>query len=225
MLAISIVLWFGLRMPETLPPEKRSRLVWNEQWQAMRNVMRNRQTIGYTVMTGFIFAAFLGYLNSSQQILQQQYELGMQFPLYFALLSISLGLAGYVNAKQVLKYGMKRLVTLSTLLVTGLSTAFLIFALAFSGHPPFWWLIAYLSINFFGVGILFGNLNSLAMEPLEQHAGMGASLIGSLSTFMSIPLGTLTGLLYDGTVIPLVAGFLVFGGMAYLTMWWTERTN
>lgn len=224
-LAIAVVLWFGLRMPETLPAEKRTRLRWRDQLQAIRSVMSNRQTIGYTIMTGFVFAAFLGYLNSSQQILQQQYELGTQFPLYFALLSLVLGLAGYLNAKLVIKHGMNKLVTLSIILVSIMAMLYLIYTLFYQGKPPLWSFLVYASITFLGIGLLFGNLNALAMEPLDTHAGMGASIIGSLSTFISIPLGTPVGLLYNGTVIPLVAGFLVFGLLAYLTMWLTERSG
>ena len=223
LLAVGIVLWFGLRMPETLPPEKRNRLTWSDQLLAIHGVISHRQTIGYTVMTGFVFAAFLGYLNSSQQILQQQYELGTQFPLYFALLAFVIGIAGFANAKLVFKYGMKRLVTLSIQLVSMLALIYLVITLLYSGQPPLWSFLLYIGMTFFGIGLLFGNLNALAMEPLEVHAGMGASIIGSISTFISIPLGTMTGLLYNGTVIPLVSGFLVFGVLAYVTMWLTER--
>ncbi|MGB0847618.1 MAG: multidrug effflux MFS transporter [Thiolinea sp.] len=225
LLAVGIVLWFGLRMPETLPEDKRTKLTWSGQLLAIRSVMSHRQTIGYTVMTGFVFAAFLGYLNSSQQILQQQYQLGPQFPLYFALLAFAIGAAGFANAKLVLKYGMKRLVTIAIVTTIILAAGFILIALLYQGHPPFWWFIVYVALTFVSVGILFGNLNALAMEPLEIHAGMGASIIGSLSTFMSIPLGTMVGLWYDETVIPLVTGFLVFGLLAYLTMWLTERSE
>ncbi len=224
-LAMAVVLWFGLRMPETLPPDKRTHLTWRDQIQAIRSVMSHRQTLGYTIMTGFVFAAFLGYLNSSQQILQQQYALGAQFPLYFALLSLVLGLAGYLNAKLVLKHGMKKLVTLSIILVSSMALLYLAYTLFYQGKPPLWSFLLYAAITFLGIGILFGNLNALAMEPLDTHAGMGASIIGSLSTFISIPLGTSVGLLYNGTVLPLVTGFLVFGLLAYFTMRLTERTE
>ena len=97
-LAVSVVVWFGLRMPETLPAEQRTRLVLTEQLSAIRAVLRHRQTIGYTVMTGFVFGAFLGYLNSAQQILQDQYQLGERFPLYFAILAFAIGAASWLNA-------------------------------------------------------------------------------------------------------------------------------
>ena len=76
---------------------------------------------------------------------------------------------------------------------------------------------------FFCVGIQFGNLNALAMEPLGHMAGLGAALIGSISTFISLPFGWLIGQLYDGTVVPLVAGFFMLGVAALLLALWAER--
>ncbi len=37
--------------------------------------------LGYTVAAGLVYGAFIGYLSSVQQILQQQYALASQFPL------------------------------------------------------------------------------------------------------------------------------------------------
>lgn len=216
-------LWFGLRMPETLLPEDRTRLSLKEQLKAIKTVMSHRQTLGYTIMVGFIFGAFLGYLNSVQQIMQVQYGLGDQFPLYFAALAGSIGISSYLNSRLVIKYGMTYLSKLAIWLVILCSALFIVVAWLSNGHPNLWLLMAYIAIIFLGIGILFGNLNALAMEPMEKHAGLGASVVGSLSTLMSIPLGIMIGQNYNGTVIPLVSGFLILGLAGYITMRWTER--
>ncbi len=36
---------------------------------------------------------------------------------------------------------------------------------------------------FFCIGLLFGNLNAIAMEFLGHNAGIGAAVVGSVSTF------------------------------------------
>ncbi|MEZ5536313.1 MAG: multidrug effflux MFS transporter [Thiolinea sp.] len=225
LLAVVIGLWFGMRMPETLPAEKRTRLSLSEQIKAIKAVMSHRQTIGYTIVVGFVFGAFLGYLSSVQQILQIQYELGSQFPLYFAALAGSIGAASYLNSRLVIKFGMTYLSRLAIWLVISFSALLLLIAWLNNGHPPLWVLLIFLAILFIGFGTLFGNLNALAMEPMERHAGLGASIVGSISTFMSIPLGTLIGQLYDGTVIPLVTGFLLLSLAGYGVMAWTGRRS
>jgi DHA1 family bicyclomycin/chloramphenicol resistance-like MFS transporter len=82
--------------------------------------------------------------------------------------------------------------------------------------------MTYLMMSFFCVGILFGNLNSLAMEPLGHIAGTGAAVVGSLSTLISMMLGTVVGQNYNGTIIPLVIGLAVLTGLSIIVVRWTE---
>ena len=82
--------------------------------------------------------------------------------------------------------------------------------------------MGYLLLTFFCVGILFGNMNAMAMEPLGHIAGLGAAIVGSLSTLLATPLGMTIGQAYNGTVTPLVAGFAVLGLGALALMFWAD---
>ena len=169
-----------------------------------------------------MFGAFVGYLSSAQQILQQQYALGSRFPLYFSALAIAIGGASFVNASLVLRYGMH---TLSTWALRGIcvaSIAFSLFASMSAGHPPLWTLMTYLMATFFGIGLLFGNLNALAMQPLGHIAGTGAAVVGATSMLISLAFGTWIGQSYNGTVLPLVIGFAALSGCAIVIAWWAE---
>ena len=201
-------------MPETLPPDKRRAFTFRAFWRALREVVTNRVSMTYTVITGMVFGAFLGYLSSAQQILQIQYGLGERFPLYFALLALAVGASSFLNSRLVMRHGMYWLSKRAILLFTGLAGLFLLVAVGTAGHPPLAGLIAYLILAFLALGMLFGNLNALAMEPLGHIAGIGASVVGSLSTLTAIPLGTLIGQSYDGTILPLITGFFVLGLLA-----------
>ena len=68
-----------------------------------------------------------------------------------------------------------------------------------------------------------GNLNAMAMEPLGHMAGLGAAFVGSVSTFISLPLGWAIGYWFDNSVAPLIIGFAALGAMSLAVMWWTER--
>ena len=70
--------------------------------------------------------------------------LGKLFPLYFGLLSIAIGAASLVNARLVLKYGMRPLSQLALIVIASLSIGFVLFAYASAGQPPLWTLVAYL---------------------------------------------------------------------------------
>ena len=94
---------------------------------------------------------------------------------------------------------------------------------SFGGHPPLWTLGAWLAATFFCSGILFGNYNAIAMEPMGRIAGIAAAVTGSLSSAVALAIGGVIGLFYDGTVIPLAAAFAGCGIVAFMLTEWAER--
>lgn len=212
-LGLVVWVWFAWRQEETLSPARRLPLSLANIARGAREVVGNRLAVGYTLAAGLIYGAFIGYLSSVQQILQEQYALGPKFPLYFSTLAIALGGASLCNARLVGRYGMRSLARLALRLVCAVSIGFLAVVILRGGHPPLWSLIAYLLVSFFGIGLLFGNLNALAMQPLGHIAGIGAAVVGGSQTLISLACGTIIGQSYDNTVVPLVAGFAVLSAL------------
>ncbi len=224
LLAVIALIWLAVRQPETLTPEKRIPLSASRIVDAVKEVCANRTALGYTLTSGFLSGLFLAFLTSSPQILQEQYHLGVMFPLYFAILCIAIGLATFLNGKIVLLYGMRLLCHRGLFYFSGLSLLFLFPAYIYDGQPPLWTFMTYMSLAFFAIGIVYGNLNALAMEPLGHIAGVGAAIIASLSTLMSLPIGVFIGHSYNGTVMPLLWGFTGCGLASIALVIWTERT-
>lgn len=222
LLAVITLVWFALRMPETLAPENRAPFSLRRIFRTTIEILKIRPALGYTVTAGLVGGAHLGYLNSAQQVFQEQYALRELFPLYFAVVALSLGIASFLNARLVMRFGMRSLVRWSLIMVLALSiTALGIFLLA-NGQPPLGLLMAYLMVAFFGIGILYGNNNALAMQPLGHIAGIGAAIVGSLSTLIAILMGMVIGQSYNGTILPLVAGMAILMGLSLLVVHWVE---
>lgn len=215
--------WLALRQEETLAPGRRVPFTLSRILAGLRDVLGSRTAVGYATTAGLVLGASVGYLSTAQQVFQGQYRLGRLFPLYFALLATALGLASLLNAQLVTRFGMRRLARGALLAVAGLSVAFFAIAYAASGHPPLGALVAYLFAVFLFQGTLFGNLTALAMKPLGHLAGMGAAVVGALSTLLSALGGIAIGRAYDGTVLPLVAGFGGLALAALAVMSWTEQ--
>jgi DHA1 family bicyclomycin/chloramphenicol resistance-like MFS transporter len=131
-------------------------------------------------------------------------------------------MASLANTRAVMRFGMRYLVGRSLFFIFGLSIPALGIALLTAGHPPLWILMLYLMLTFFGIGILFGNMNALAMEPLGHLAGIGAAVVGSLSTLISMILGTMIGRSYNGTILPLVTSIVILTGLSIFVVRWTE---
>ena len=221
-IAVVAFAWLALRQPETLPAARRRPFSPRAVGRAVREILGIRAALGYTLATGFVFSPFIAYLSSAQQIFQEGYGVGALFPLYFGVLALAIGVASLVNGRLVMQYGMRRLSNAAAWGITLASLVAWAGAFAFDGLPPLWLFMSYLMAVFVCVGLVFGNLNALAMEPLGHIAGVGAAVVASLSTFISVPLGALVGQSFDGTMYVQVGAFAVFGAGMLAAMRWAE---
>nr|WP_255312439.1 multidrug effflux MFS transporter [Kiloniella majae] len=223
LLASIVLFWFACRQPETLAKENRISLTFGHFWNGLKTILTNKQALAYTLAAGIIFGAFIGYLTSAQQIFQDIYGITDLFPLYFAILSLSIGAASLTNANLVMKFGMRKLSKIALIIMTVLAILFLIPATMASGQPQLWSFMIYMMLSFFCIGILFGNFNTLAMEPLGKLAGLGSAVVGSLTTYICMAIGIAIGQNYDTTVLPLVYSFAILGLISLGIMLWVER--
>jgi len=221
--AVVNVLWVALRQPETLPVASRVRFSLRGIVRGCGETFRNRLSLGYMLGSGFVFGGFIGYLSMSQQVFQEQYGLGTLFPIFFGLLASAIGLASFVNGKLVMRFGMRRLSRLALLSNCALCICALIASLAFAGHPPLVLFVCYMLVCFFCNGLLFGNFSARAMEPMGHIAGVAAAVNGSVSGLVALGIGTAFGRAYDGTVLPVVAGFTTSALLALAATEFAER--
>ena len=209
--SLFLLLLVNIRLEETLGFTSRKRLSAASLFHRSVFVLKSPIAVGYTIILGMVTGPYIAYLNLSQQIFEFQYGLGGRYPLVFALLSVWLGFASFLNGRVVRLLGLNRLVT-AALLLTIAASSFLGVSILVLGHDPSLSVLAcFLSLMLFCIGLLVSNLNTLAMGPLYASAGLGAAMVGSLSTLISVPFAILIGGSYDGSVVYLVGGF---GGCA-----------
>ena len=161
----------------------------------------------YTLAEGFAFAAILAYLSTAQQIFQEHYALGERFPLYFSALALVMMVASFMNAHLVERLGMRLLVMVGAGILFIASNLYLLVILLNDHAVPFWSFMLYASMAYFCLGILFGNMHSLAMEEVGHVAGVAASVIGSLSTLIATAIAAFIGSFYNDSITPIVLGF------------------
>ncbi len=216
------LVWFGLRQPETLPAEQKRRLAIAPIISATREVLSHPAALGYTFAIGFVFAGFVGYLVASQQIFDLIYARGAQFPYYFGGLALVIGSASIVNARYVIQHGMRKLSLLALYGIVIFSSLAVVLELSSAAPLSFFWFFIYCLLTFFCVGILFGNLNALAMEPLGRVAGTGAAVVGAGSTIVSVVLGSMIGQSISSDVLPMLLGFLSMSLLTLAAFRWVD---
>ncbi|MEI4262222.1 multidrug effflux MFS transporter [Roseovarius sp. D0-M9] len=222
-LAVIAATWFAIRQPETLPPQQRRPFSARAIGRGLKEIFRNRTAMGTTIALGMIFGAFLAYLSTAQQVYEVVYDAGALFPLYFGMTALSIGASAVVNSLLVMRLGMRFLTRCALFGLIALAGIAAVPVTLWGGVPPLPLFIGWLIASFFCVGLLFGNLNAIAMEPLGHIAGLGAALIGSVSNFIALPIAYFIGHQFNGTVVPLVAGFGIVGLLALAVFIWSER--
>lgn len=214
------LLWFSLRQTETLTEAHRRPLSMRAIIDTAREILTYPAAIAYTLAIGLVFASFVGYLVSSQQIFDLIYQRGGQFPYYFGMLALVIGSASIINARFVMKVGMRKLSTWALYGIVVFSLYAIYLEAGSTAPMTFEQFLLYCVGAFFCIGILFGNLNALAMEPLGHIAGMGAALIGACSTIISVVFGTLIGQAISDDVMPMLIGFLLTSILTLLVFYW-----
>ncbi|UTV99244.1 multidrug effflux MFS transporter [Marinomonas rhizomae] len=211
-------LWLLLRQPETLSKENRIPLNRKRLVADVRIILSRGDVMAYTVLLGCIFGGLMLHISTAQSIFQDVYDTGDRFPLFFAMLAIGSAVINFSNGKIVLRIGMLRCVisALSVLLTS--SFVLLLSTFYFDGVPPFVLFMGLGMVMFSCFGMVFGNVNAMAMEPLGKMAGLGASVISSLSSFLAIILSTVIGQFYHFTVTPLASGFVIFSIIAFVML-------
>ncbi len=212
---ILVMIWFWFRQEETLPKARRIKFTSHIFWDGVKEFFKYKDAVGFTLISGFITGSFIVYLSTSQEIFELQYHLADMFPYIFASLAISVGLATYLNSRFVVRFGARTIAFYAAVAYTVISLVYVV--VFFKGNnPSIEVLIGFFAIQFFAVGLLFGNLRALAMEPLGHIAGIGAAINGFISTVMAVPIANYIGSFVSTSVLPLFIGFTVFGLLSVL---------
>ena len=219
-----ILIWLWKRQPETLRPAYKKKFSSAIFIHGTKEFIRYRSAVIFTFVSGLITGSFMVFLSTSQHIFEVQYRLVDEFPYIFGALAFSVGLATFTNGTLVVRFGMMRLVTIFMLLFLATSVLYMVF---FSGeiNPSIRVLVIFLTVQFFSVGFLFGNVRSLAMQPLEHIAGIGAAINGFVSTVMAVPIAAFIGSFVQTTALPLFMGFGACGLGSVLLLMLTKNTE
>jgi MFS transporter, DHA1 family, multidrug resistance protein len=204
-IALVIVIWAAVRLPETLHPEDRRPFTVASIWQAFGIVLSNRISLWYTLASTTIFGALFGFINSAQQVYVGIYGLGVWFPVLFAAIAGMMAVSSFLNSRLVGRFGMRRLSHGAVIGFLTVSTIWFIWSLY--GQVPLVGFVLLFAAAMFQFGWIGSNFNALAMEPLGHIAGSASSVQGFLQTLGGGVVGAAIGQSFDGTTTPLAAGF------------------
>ncbi|MEO1102283.1 MAG: multidrug effflux MFS transporter [Pseudomonadota bacterium] len=219
---ICTAFWVALRLPESNPRTGPDAKPPVPILLAVKTLWSTPQTVGYMIALGFVFGCLMTYIATTQQIFADIYGIVDWFPLVFASVAGTMIISAVVNARLVKRVGMRRLSHGAALSLVALS-AIAGLGLLVADPPHIAVLMSFLALAFFLIGLILPNFNALAMEPLGQIAGTGSAFVGFVMTGLGVLLGGAAGQFYDGTVDPLIAGFVLYSSVVVCVVALTER--
>ena len=216
-----VIVWAALRLPETLHPEDRLPIQPRRIFGSFATAMSDRTAICYTLAQTCLFGGILGFINSSQQVFADVFHAASLFPLVFAIAASFIALASLVNVRLVRGVGMRFLSHGALLGFLAIAAAHLF--VASRGAETLVIFAALQAATMFCFGLTAGNFGAMAMEPMGHIAGVASAFQGFVSMVGASLIGFFIGQQFNGTVVPVEAGYLLCGLASLLAVLFAER--
>ncbi|MFI7215178.1 multidrug effflux MFS transporter [Micromonospora maritima] len=202
----------ALRLPETLPVERRSAGGLGATARTMRSLAADRVYLGYALTQGFAFAGLFAYISGSSFVFQDVFGVSATvFSVIFGVNALALVATGQLNARLLDRFSPRRL--LVTTLVVGLVTAAGVLTGALAGSLA---LTAVALFAFVGsLGMVMPNSTALALDAHARHAGTAAALMGGVQSVVGALAAPLVGFGGEGSALPMAT---VLAGAAALSL-------
>ena len=218
--ALLLAIWCALRLPESLAREHRRPLSARHIGAGLWETLTNRVSAGNTLAVTVIFGALVGMLNSVQQIVFDVFHQPAMLGLAFACIAGPMAISAWLNSRLVMRFGSRRMLLGALSGFTACATLHLAIALAFG--ETLWSFVALQALTMSCFGLVGANASALAMEPLGHIAGTASALQGLLSTVVGALVGLVIGQLFNGSTIPMVAGFTICGALGLAVAHWAN---
>lgn len=218
--ALGIVLWIvvGLRVPETLPPGRRTTRGVGRALRTMEQLFRQRQFTGYAIPLGCGTGALVTMVGGAPFVVEDGYHRSTQ--LYAALFVVcALGMAAMTRANGLLLRWLRP----ERLLVAGmaLTVASGVALLGVGGHA-LWAFGLCFGLVFSTWGLTAANATALALRGHAGVAGTAAALAGFVQYAMGAAVAPVAGLLGNGSPVSLGVVVSSVGAVGLASAWSTS---
>ncbi|MNB86594.1 Bicyclomycin resistance protein [compost metagenome] len=204
-----------LRLPETLPKERRVKSGLKGTLLTFRSLLRNKRFMGYALSQSFVMAAMFAYISGSSFVLQNMFGVSPQlYSLIFAVNGLGIIVTGQIAGRLSGRYGERRLLAVGLLLCALGGVLLLAAVLAGAGlWPILFCLLAVVA----SVGMISTTTFSLAMQDQAETAGSASALLGLLPLLLGGCVAPLVGLGGEGTAVPMAVVISAAGLLSVLS--------
>ena len=207
--AVVLVIWM-LRIPETLPRERRRPASSRAFRQALRTIARHRPTVLYALAMAFLFGCISSYISLAETIIDDLYGRKSQFPIIFGVIAASMGVSTLINARLVGQLGLVRMLTIIPPAAVVVSVVLAVICVRTNGRPPFLVFAIGMALLLSAQTLITPNVSTRSLGPHRALAGLAAGITGMISTIGGAILGTIVSQLHDGSTRTITFAIAVF---------------
>jgi len=198
-----------LRLPETLPKERRSKSGLKGTLRTFGILLGNAEFMGYALCQGFVMAAMFAYISGSSFVLQNIFNVSPQmYSLIFAMNGLGIIISGQIAGRLSGKVGESKLLFIGLLLCAAGGVLLLVTILSGGGLAP---ILICLFAVVSSVGMVGTTSFSLAMQDQGETAGSAAALLGLLPLLLGSCVAPLVGLGGGETALPMAVVIALAG--------------
>lgn len=222
MAALSLLVtgWVFLRLPETLHSEFRQKIDPHAILVNMKIALGTRSAQGYIFGAALVQGALFGYINSSQQLVAEHFGAGLYFPQVFGAMALVMAMTNFVNSRIVEAFGARRVSHAALLAYIAIAGVHLYLA---RNGETLWLFVPMMTLTMCMQSFMGSNFSSIAMQPFSEIAGAAASAISFTRVALGAVLGSIIGMRYDGTPVPLLEAMVVAGFVGLAIVIYSEN--
>lgn len=217
--AALLFVWISFRLPPTMKEARPINL--SSITGAFRRVLGHRVSFGYMCASGIIFGSLFAFIAASEQVFDEVFNRADLFWAYFAGIAGGLAVMNYLNSRVVERLGMRRISHAMIITFIAASTLNLGYTLMFGQN--FWVFYTLFVITFACFGMMGANFASLALEPMGDIAGTANAVYGFFTSTGASLIGLFIAQQFDGTIVPLLIGYVALGLVSLCIILITER--
>jgi DHA1 family bicyclomycin/chloramphenicol resistance-like MFS transporter len=218
-LALLIVLFAALALPETLPRHRRQTLAIGATLRTYGGLLTDRSFVGLVLVAGLAMAALFGFVAGASFVFQLQYGLTQsQFGLMFGVSAVWLIAATQLNARLLRRYEPHQVLVTASVFAT--VSGAVMFGLAVFGVSSIVAVALPLWAVLFFAGLMLPNAPAVALSQHGETAGTAAALLGAVQFGIGALVSPVVGLLGNNALAmaTVIAGGLLLAMLVLVLM-------
>lgn len=205
---LGVVFFFvvAFTIEESHPEENRLQLNFISTFRAYGDVFLDRNSFAYVACTAFSAGGIFAYISTSPFVFIEIYGLRADYFGYvYAIVIAGLIVGAIINTRLVSRLGIDRMISYGLILrLAGI--ALLLFLTIFDIGGMYGVIIAIIIAMSPSI-VINANASAGVLHIFPKTAGTASAVIGAVMFGCGAVSGPIVGLLYDGTVMPLVYVF------------------